>query len=74
MKGYMEKFGSQRTKFVTPWVERYFEASGKYLRYYKSEAKEELLAAIDMHQVTMIFHLRAALSDTVGLSGEHRAC
>eukprot|EP00633_Aureoumbra_lagunensis_P003731 CAMPEP_0197303738 /NCGR_PEP_ID=MMETSP0890-20130614/51845_1 /TAXON_ID=44058 ORGANISM="Aureoumbra lagunensis, Strain CCMP1510" /NCGR_SAMPLE_ID=MMETSP0890 /ASSEMBLY_ACC=CAM_ASM_000533 /LENGTH=377 /DNA_ID=CAMNT_0042783631 /DNA_START=108 /DNA_END=1241 /DNA_ORIENTATION=+ len=49
--GYLEKKGS---KAPYRWQKRYFLGTGKYLRYYESEACSKLLAAIDMSDAEIV--------------------
>jgi hypothetical protein len=71
--GYLHKKG----KLLSGWQQRWFEATGHYLRYYKAENRESMLAAIDLLQVCVevpnktkhsgIFHLRYHESTISGI-------
>jgi len=47
--GYLEKRG----KMMAGWQRRFCEIAGHYLRYYKDEHKEQLLATLDLRAVSL---------------------
>jgi hypothetical protein len=46
-QGFLQKKG----KMLAGWQQRWFEAAGHYLRYYKDDRKDSMLAAIDLRAV-----------------------
>ena len=48
--GFLEKSASS---VLSRWQRRFFVASGHYLRYYRDETEEHLLAAVDLSSVAV---------------------